>query len=306
MKASSRRRVGLVLVALLSVVDVGGRVRAWAQAPQQAPTITLDRSSLRPGERVMVTLSGWTAQVVTLSVCGNLAKRGSSDCNMSASQAVGLSTDVGYALTQLTVPGPPADCPCVIRASGSTQNEVALAPIHLIGIPRGPLVDPVSESPLVVSIEVKRAGEGLVAWLKSMLGGARTYDVTLAVRNRSRETLSEVALTGAVGRNRTDEIATFHSRPLGDLAPGATASHTARVRLPPPVVGTYVWRANAKGAGQVEQIEQVAKTLPKPLIALVVILLLDLLAIAIRGRLRRRRNRATQDATEVMASVSES
>lgn len=305
MRVTHYRRIALALL-FLSVLEWGPGLSAWAQTPQQAPTITLDRSSLRPGERVIVTLSGWTASVVTLSVCGNLAKRGSSDCNMSASQAVGLSTDVGYGLTQLTVAGPPVDCPCVIRASGSNQNEVALAPIDLIGIPISPLVDPVTESPLVVSIEVKRAGEGLVAWLKSMLGGARTYDVTLGVRNRSRETLSEVALNGAVGRNRTDEIATFRSRPLGDLAPGATASHTARVRLPPPVVGTYVWRANAKGAGQAEQIEQVAKTFPKPLVALVVILLLDLLVIAIRGRLRRRRNRATQDAAELMANASES
>ena len=280
-------RVGLAAILGLTLGLVG-TTSARAQAVEQAPTITLDRAALKPGERVLVTLTGWRSQVVTVAVCGNLAKRGSSDCNMAASQAFGIARGAGTALAQLTVPGPPTSCPCVIRASSSAQAEVALAPIDLIGVPVGPLVDPTAESPVVISLETRRVRGGLIKAFRSALGGPTVYDVTISIRNRSPELLPSVALWGSVGRSRTDELVSFLLPSSGELAPGATWTGTERVRLPAPVLGTYVWRAGAAGGGSIGQVEKVSSLFPKALPLLGMVLLVDLAAMAWRRRARRK------------------
>ncbi len=280
-------RVGLAAILGITLGLVG-TTSARAQAVEQAPTITLDRAALKPGERVLVTLTGWRSQVVTVAVCGNLAKRGSPDCNMAASQAFGIARGAGTALAQLTVPGPPTSCPCVIRASSSAQAEVALAPIDLIGVPVGPLVDPTAESPVVISLETRRVRGGLIKAFRSALGGPTVYDVTISIRNRSSELLPSVALWGSVGRSRTDELVSFLLPSSGELAPGATWTGTERVRLPAPVLGTYVWRAGAAGGGSIGQVEKVSSLFPKALPLLVMMLLVDLAAMAWRMCARRK------------------
>ena len=79
-------------------------------------------------------------------MCGNLAKRGSTDCNMPASQGVRLYHVDDSPLTAFVVSAPPGTCPCVIRASSDT-GEVAYAPIEIRGVPTGPVVDPFSDEP---------------------------------------------------------------------------------------------------------------------------------------------------------------
>ena len=59
------------------------RQRSSRRSPWRPP-------QLQPGDRVIVSLVGWTARNVTLSVCGNLARRGAVDCNLIASQALKL------------------------------------------------------------------------------------------------------------------------------------------------------------------------------------------------------------------------
>lgn len=277
-----------LLLALAAPSSAVAQVQA--QAPEKAPTVTIDRSALKPGERLIVTLSGWRSSVVTVSVCGNLAKRGSADCNMAASQAFGISVGSGSAIAQVQVAGPPTSCPCVIRASSSAQDEVALAPIELIGVPVGPLIDPVSESPLVLDIRTRQVRGGLAKALRTALGGPTYYDVTITVRNRTSAVLASPVLWGSVGRSRTDELVAFAVPSPGELAPGATWTGTKRVRLPAPLWGTYVWRAGATG-GLSRQAEQVTRSFPYGLAVLVTILLVDLAAMAWRRRARRKARR---------------
>lgn len=299
------QRVALVaILGLAFVFGLSSRQSARAQTPAPtaaptpelapAPTITLDRTAASPGERILVTLTGWQAQVVTVSVCGNLAKRGSVDCNMSASQAFGISRGEGNALAQMIVSGPPTTCPCVIRGASSTQDEVAMVPIELIGVPVGPLVDPISESLAEISLDTKRVSGGLMSAFRTALGGPTVYDVTVSLHNRSPELLPSISIWGSVSRSKTDELISFRLPPSGELAPGATWTRSEQVRLSAPVFGKYVWRVGSTGDISVGQVEKATSLFPKGLSALVIILFIDLGAMAWRMRARRKARKMAQ------------
>jgi hypothetical protein len=76
-----------VALAMLGAAALGlnGAERAAAQS---GPSITLDRSEVSVGDPVIVSMYDFTGQQVTVAVCGNLGKRGSTDCNMTSSSAV--------------------------------------------------------------------------------------------------------------------------------------------------------------------------------------------------------------------------
>ena len=86
-------RVAAAVLVLASALALG---RADAGAPDgltNGPTITVDRPSIKAGDRVLVTLDGFEGTAVTISVCGNEARRGSADCNLTASEGLGLDLD---------------------------------------------------------------------------------------------------------------------------------------------------------------------------------------------------------------------
>ena len=125
-----------------------------------------------------MTLVGFTSQQVTVAVCGNLAKRGSSDCNMPQSQSERIRANEDVTLTQLFVQPPPVPCPCIVRATG-TNGEFAIAPIDLVGHPIEAIVSP-DDGPLVeVGLAVERRSEGFSGSVRAGLGAATTYAVTV-------------------------------------------------------------------------------------------------------------------------------
>lgn len=148
------RAVAVLLVAVALFLSSG---RGWAQpAAPLGPSISLQASRAEPGHRVAVALSGWRSRNVTLAVCGNLARRGSADCNVASSQSVRLFEVAAPTRAELVVFSPPVSCPCVVRASDAAQNEVAVAPIELAGVPIGPVVGPVFGPLIDVSLAVVR------------------------------------------------------------------------------------------------------------------------------------------------------
>ena len=216
------------------------------------PTLTLDQTVVDPGQQITVIFTGWQGRLVTLSVCGNLAKRGSTDCNMPASQGVRLYHVDDSPLTAFVVSAPPGTCPCVIRA-GSDTGEVAYAPIEIRGVPTGPVVDPFSdEPPLAVTVKAVPDPDGIGATIKSWLGGPTPYEVTVTVQNQATEAFSAVAVNGAVGRSTEVDMAGFDLFP-GALAAGQTWTGTTRVTVPAPVIGEFDWRVLASGAGPVTE-----------------------------------------------------
>jgi len=266
------------------------------------PTLTLDQTTVDPGQQITVIFTGWQGRLVTLSVCGNLAKRGSSDCNMPASQGVRLYHVDDSPLTSFVISAPPGTCPCVIRGSSDT-GEVAYAPIEIRGVPIGPVVDPFSdEPPLAVTVTAVPAPHGIGATLKSWLGGPTDYDVTVVVHNQATEAFSAVAVNGAVGRSTEVDLAGFDLFP-GPLGAGQTWTGTARVTVPAPVIGDFSWRVLASGAGPVTETSSSSRAVPWLLIVLVLLLVGDVVAVIVRWVQRRRARRAESGEPPVGGST---
>lgn len=286
MRFARRRSVALALVALASA----GPLVVGAPSAAEGPTVSLDRTEVSPGDPVIVTMSGFTGGAVVVAACGNLAKRGSADCNMSASASEGINRRSAQTLEQLFVHPPPVPCPCLIRAWSTSNNEFAVAPIVIRGHPIAPAVEQ-ALGPLVdVAVDAKRANAGFVSALRSALGGPTAYDVTVSVRNRTTETLANISLSGAASHRLSDEVASVDLPAPGAIDPGQTWKQTVRAELPAPSLGRYVWKVTAAGAGPAVHAEQQTDRSPVPLLLLCIVLVADFVAIAWR-RLSRRRSR---------------
>lgn len=281
-----RRLQKIFAVSVLAVVIT---LSGLTPVAANGPAISLDKTSVKPGERVIVNFSGWTTGFVTMSLCGNLAKRGSSDCNMAQSQAIQIGGIQATMAGELVASPPPGTCPCVVLASNMKTGESALATIDLIGFPLGPVIDSGAQEPLDVSFEVTKAGGGFVERLRSGLGGRTAYEVEVAVKNQTSDTLSEFSLSGSAERNSA-ELASFDIPiPAEGIAPGQTWKHKTSVELPSPVLGSYKWVVVASGAGPVIKAEETTNRFPVVLIGLVTVLLVDISILSVRLFIRARR-----------------
>ncbi|MEQ1785807.1 MAG: hypothetical protein ABL966_02045 [Acidimicrobiales bacterium] len=288
-----RRAASPALLLLVAVGTAGAAGVAGAQDDGivEGPRITLDRSVVRPGDRLVVTLAEWTGREVTLSVCGNGAARSSMDCNLLASQGVPLNRDGSPTVATFSVAAPALPCPCVVRASSSRNEAVALAPIELVGHPAGSVIEPVASVPLRVGVQVRRADGGLLSRLRSALAGPTAFDVTVRVTNHSADTLSNIVVAGTAGRG-SDDVADIELPAVGSLAPGASWVYTARATVPAPVLGRVDFAVTASGAGPSVHAEQAAGSAPVGLVGMAVVLGADLAAIGWRRAARRRARRA--------------
>jgi hypothetical protein len=175
----------------------------------------------------------------------------------------------------------------VIRAANSTQTEIAYAPITLIGVPTGPLVSPSEFSPLEVTVQVRRVHAGVGAALRSSLGGATAYDVSVVLHNRSAETLPDVRPYGWGGRSKTGQSRTLNFPPVGDLGPGQSWTHVARVHTPAPLLGRFYWEVSVSGAGPTAHAESVTRQTPWLFIVLIIVIVGDSAVMLTRRIMRR-------------------
>lgn len=257
---------------------------------QERPQISLDQAEVAPGQPLLVTITGFTSQQVTVAVCGNLAKRGSSDCNMPSAQSERIRDDEDVTLTQVFAQAPPMPCPCLVLAFSPSSSEFAVAPITLVGHPTGPVVEP-ELGPLVeVEVDAQRVGGGLLGSVRSSLGGPTRYQVTVGVRNITTEPLANVELNGVARHRLTDAVQLDLARP-GVIEPGQTVVQTVEAEVPAPVIGGFTWEVSAYGAGPTVEAASTVTNRPLLLYVFVVVLLVDLVAIAWRLARRRRLRR---------------
>ncbi len=301
--STTLRTVGTLLVALTGGLTVFAPV-ARAQPVTTGPTVTLDRYEIGPGDRVVLTLDGFESRSVVISVCGNDARRGSADCNMPESEGLGIDRDRENTVSSVPVAVPPTPCPCLIRVSSATNDEVAVAAITLIGHPVAPVVGtPGVGEPLAVSVTAKAAPDGVLGWVRSSLGGATTYDVTVTVRNRSTETQDGVTLIGSAGRGADDELVALDVSDPGSIEPGQTWTEVVRADLPAPVYGAAEWRVVATGAGPATTTTQRTSHQPLLLIVVAFVFVVDLVVVVARF-VRRRRTAATASLSETGHSAA--
>lgn len=214
-----------------------------------SPTVRLDRTSVAIGERVMVILEGWPVQrSVTITVCGNAARRGSVDCAVTRSQGYGISGFDKVNATSYEIGAPPVPCPCVVQVANATFSEIAFAPIEIVDHAIGPVVAGAVDAPLSVDLEVTRRNSFL-GGLRSALGGPTTYAVTVVVRNRVGEALNDVKLSARASRLGNEQAQLVRFAVPKSLPANAMWTDTKTVTVPAPSLGGVDWTLTASGAG---------------------------------------------------------
>ena len=277
-----------MLLLSMTLVAVWSAPILNAQGVTSGPTVTLDRKELEAGQRVVLNIDGFESMNVTISVCGNDARRGSADCNMYASEGLKLDTDGTSTVIQIPVAAPPVPCPCVIRVANRTFDEIAIAPITLIGHPTAPIVEtPGQQGALDVTISARPASSGILASARASVGGPATYEVTVTVKNTSTVPVAAVSLAGSVAR-RNDQLATLAFDDPGLLAPGRTWQQVVTATVPGPSIGELKWEVAASGAGPTVKAAGITAQRPTLLIIVVLFLVADVFLLAIRFRIRRR------------------
>jgi hypothetical protein len=286
---SRSRRLTSMVVALLVGVAAPSTPAA-AQPVVSGPTLVVDRSEVSPGDRVVLTIAGFQGQPVIISVCGNQARRGSVDCDMTSSLA--RETQVDRAVgTDFTVTAPPAPCPCLIRVSSQNNLQVAIAPMVIVGHPVGEVVGGATASqPLGVAITANPAPDGAGATLRSLLGGSTTYDVTIRVTNRATFEVENIAVAATFTRGWSDDTRNVEIPDPGTLAPGQTWIETVQADVPALTFGDVEWRATVSGQGPSVTATDITPSQPILLWLLGAILVIDLLILLVRQIIRMRRD----------------
>lgn len=297
MNRLARACFAAAVVGVLGALAPASAARAAAPPADPAtaggagPSVTVDPPAARPGEPVAVTVSGFESMTVTVAVCGNLARRGSADCDVRSSEGLSPGLGGGEDGTRLFVTEPPVPCPCVVRAANSSHDEVATAPLEVIGVAVAPVVEPERTGPLLaVSVEVRRARSGLAGSARAALGGPTTYEVAVSVRNRTDETLDAVRVAGVSAHRFDDDAASFEVTP-GPLGPRQTWRRSVEVEVPAPAIGDLRWEVVASGAGPAVRAERTTTATPVLLLALLAVLAVDLAAMSWRATTRRRGGR---------------
>lgn len=263
---------------------------ASAQTNTTGPTVSLDRAEAAPGDSLIVTVSGFDARPVTISVCGNEARRGSADCDMRGSRARETQPD-GPIGTDLTVTAPPTPCPCIVRVSTQDNRMIGVAPIVIIGHPVADVVGASpSDQPLIADIVAEPASVGVSDQLRSSLGGSTTYDVTVRVTNTAAFEILDVAVAATFTRGRFDDTRNIDVPNPGPLAPGQTWEETVAVDVPALTFGDVEWTATASGQGPAVTATDSTSSRPVLLYVLGTILVIDLTILLWRlvARARRR------------------
>lgn len=287
----SLRRLLLAAVTLVALVPAGA-----ARAEGATVEIT-GSSSVSVGDSVPILISGFTSPFVTISTCGNEARRGSVDCNLVASKGLRLNAD-GASKDVVVVAEPPMKCPCLIRVANDANDEVATVPIRLAGHPTGPLVDPTPINDAVgLTIRAHTATDGFLDWARGAIGGSARYSITVEVANRTTATLRNVRLFGSIGRGETDELVPIDVPNPGPITPGATWTETVYAELPAPSIGTFRFRMTAAGAGASVDASVAQRHSTPLLLGVLAFLVFDVLVIVVRRLDRRRRRQRQRVAT---------
>ena len=281
----------LAFVVPLALLAIGACLAglAAAEGSTTGPVVSLSETTVSPGERIMVTINGFKAHTVTISVCGNDARRGSGDCNMVKSKGVRIDPAVSPTVTKFGVSEPPYGCPCLVRVSSINGDEVAVVPITLLGHPVEPVVSPPKvDGPFVaVAIKARPAPRGSFGWTRANLGGPFHYEVTVRVRNLTTEALHLARVSGFVSRSTNENVSLPLTDP-GEIGVGQTWKQTVSVTLPAPSFGKLVWHVTVSGAGPTVTADATTQHRPILLIVILMLLIIDIGLLLMRFAIRRR------------------
>ncbi|MCE9621115.1 MAG: hypothetical protein K8R99_02085 [Actinomycetia bacterium] len=251
------------------------------------PSVIVEPNVVKPGERAMITVAGFEAHLITISICGNEARRGSADCNMPQSQGMGLTAGKPSGIA-LVINEPDVTCPCIVRVTSDGSDEIAAAPITITGHPVGPVVDPPTFGDLVaVKIQAEEAQKSLWGHIRPELGGPTPYDVTVSVKNLTTTTMYNLRVSAAVGHDENDYLSDIAFDVPEALPPGQTWTQTVRAVVKAPVFGTLLWRAAVSGAGPTVYVQDRVEHRPLLLMIGSLAAIVGLFTVIIRALVRR-------------------
>ena len=284
-----RRLAAAVALAVLAVLALLSWPTGGFAAPAaNGPSVTLSDTRVRPDEFVIVTIDGFTARSVTISVCGNQGLRGSADCNMAASDGLGLDRDGSSTQAQMPLAAPPVPCPCVVRVASSLTDEVATTPVTLVGHPVAPVVAPEAlGTPVEIEMLAVPQHDGWASAVRSSLGGPTSYVVTVTVTNRSSVAIDDLSLSGQAVNDGDFLTALELDRP-GRLGAGDSFSQQVEVELPAWSFGEVTWSVTVIGPGGPRTVMGDTSSRPTLLVVAIVLLVLDVMVVVTRFLVRRR------------------
>jgi hypothetical protein len=262
------------------------------------PAVAADRAGAEPGQRTTLTVDGFRSPWVTISVCGNEARRGSVDCNLTGSVTNEFNDPEQAMVLSYVITAPPTTCPCVIRVVGRDATEIAVTPFAVTGHPRGPLVDPpIVDDLFTVTISARTRASGALDAIRAELGGPTNYEVTVRVTNTTTTPLRQVRLSGSVGPNSQERLTTLDLDDPGLLGVGQTWEQTVAAVVPAPSFGEFEWQVAVSGAGPTVVATVTTTHRPWLLIALVLLAVVSFFAVVIRFWVRHR-NRTSGSSTD--------
>ena len=287
-------------------VVLGGTLAAtiapsWAAS---GPTLQLSTARAAPGGAITVTLSGWPA-VTNVTICGNEAQRGAVDCDQVS--GVGFpATTSGPVQRVLRVTTPPVPCPCVVRAATAGESTVQTVPITIVGAPTAPVVATPDAGAAGVRVRgrIVTADSSFFDRVRSSFGGPARRTLILELSNPTPAPLTDLSVSAAVGRD-TQGGEPLQAPNVDVLAPGETRSYRIPVSLGAPSFGSYDVFGTIYGAGSPTTFATTTSTTPWGLFVLVVLLLVDVAAMAYLRLARRRSRRPTLQPEQCNGSTRE-
>lgn len=254
----------------------------------------LDRDTAKTGDTVTVELGGWPAGNVYIEVCGNEARRGSSDCDLTTAMTAIVRAD-GASRAQFKIGTPPIGCPCVVRVSDLGQSVNVSTPITLSDVKVLSDEERPGSARLERKLEVvsaKLVGSG--PW-SAYLGAAGRRTLELTLRNTGGAPLTNPGLSIAVGRG-SDTNTIVPTPDLGTLKPGEERTYEIPVTLELPAFGMYTVDGEILGLDEVVSFRATTTTYPWGLAGVVVLLV----ALIVTWRvLRRKRRRKVPEGSKV-------
>jgi sortase A len=307
-------KVVVALAALLAVLALPASVGAEGTA--DAPTGTLvttgrlvvDTLATNAGTARVVKLEGWPKGPVTISLCGNEARRASADCDLATSFAA-VVPETGNVVAILPAATPPVGCPCVVRVTTNGNDFVRAVPIDLPGVPvvtpeqRPPALGAVPSAQLVVVTDLVQDPDASVGdRVLALFGGPVRRILVLTVRNAGTLPMRNLSVTGAIGASPSSG-ASIALPPIGVLEPGEERTHRVPVTIAAPAVGTFVAHGTVFGTESPVAFETATESRPWGLAALAMVAFVIVVRRIVRKRRRRRANTDLRPETGQPASA---
>jgi len=259
---------------------------AGSSGPVVDATVSVFPATAPVGAPVVVDLVGWPAGVVTVAICGDEARRGSSDCDQIGSHGVGIPSS-GAGTTRLFV-APPVGCPCVVRVNTPSSDLVRTIPIDVPGVPMlspaelGPELLPSAVGMLEVDAHLDEPGRGDLP-LSGVLGGPVDRVLVLAVRNAGDAPLAGVTVSAAVGHDRLTGTPVVVPA-IGTLAPGEERTLRVSVTMGAPAMGHYLVFGRVDSMAGAASFDAATDTMPWGAFLIVGLVFVVLVARSARRR----------------------